>query len=88
MRIPIKRRDGSPYEVTPRIIGAVVIGVLALIFIFQNTGRSRVHLLFWNSNRALWLWLLIVFAAGFVVGSIFPWFRRRVRRSSDETPSS
>jgi uncharacterized integral membrane protein len=86
MHLPIKRRDGTPYELTPRIIGAVVIGVLALIFIFQNTGRSRVHLLFWNSSRPQWLWLLIVFAAGFIVGSIFPWFRRR-HRESDSPPT-
>jgi uncharacterized integral membrane protein len=86
MRLPIKRRDGRPYELTPRITGAVVIGIVALIFIFQNTGHSRVHLLFWDSNRPLWLWLLVLFAAGFIVGSIFPWFRRR-HREPDSPPS-
>jgi uncharacterized integral membrane protein len=70
-----------------RTIVIIVLSVVALIFIFQNTRNTRIHVLFWNSDRALWLWLLLLFAAGFVVGSLFPWFRRR-QKSTPSSPTS
>jgi uncharacterized integral membrane protein len=60
-----------------RTILIIVLAVVALIFVFQNTRNTQIHVLFWNSDLALWLWLLLLFAAGFVVGSLFPWFKRR-----------
>jgi len=27
-----------------------------------------------------WIWLVVIFAAGVVVGSVFPWLRRRYGR--------
>jgi uncharacterized integral membrane protein len=72
-------------HLSPRTIVAIVIGVVALIFIFQNTGDAQIHILFWHSNRPLWLWLLLLFAGGFVAGSIFPWFHRRQKPT---TPAS
>ena len=68
-----------------RTIFLIVVSVVALIFIFQNTKSARIHILFWNSNRALWLWLLLLFVAGFVVGSLFPWFRRRRKPTPGST---
>jgi uncharacterized integral membrane protein len=61
----------------PKVIGAAVVAVLALIFVFQNTDKGRVHFLFWTISMPAWIWLLIIFAAGVVVGSLFPWLRRR-----------
>jgi uncharacterized integral membrane protein len=60
----------------PRFVAAAVITVLALIFILQNTDKRRIEFLFWDANAPVWLWLLGVFVAGVVVGSVFPWFRR------------
>jgi uncharacterized integral membrane protein len=84
---PAKHHDGRAFRLSPRIVVGAIIAVLALVFIFQNTTDTRVHLLFWNVDRPAWLWLLIVFAAGFVVGSIYPWFRHRQKRASASPPS-
>jgi uncharacterized integral membrane protein len=72
-------------RLTARTVVAIVIAVLALVLLFQNTRDVQVHLFFWHLNRPLWLMLLILFAAGFVVGSFFPWFHRRPKASG---PSS
>jgi uncharacterized integral membrane protein len=74
-------------QLSTRTIVTIVIAVVALIFIFQNTQDSQVHLLFWDIHRPLWLWLLLVFAAGFLVGSMFPWFNRR-RKPASSTDTS
>jgi uncharacterized integral membrane protein len=83
-----QKRAWRRIKLTPRLTVGIVIAVLALIFIFQNTNRTRVDLLFWHVDRPAWLWLLIVFAAGFIVGSIFPWFRRRARTKAVAPPDA
>ncbi len=75
-------------HLSTRTIVISVIAVVAVIFIFQNTHESHVHLLFWQVNRPLWLWLLLVFAAGFLVGSLFPWFRRHPRSAPATDPTN
>jgi uncharacterized integral membrane protein len=47
------------------------------VFALQNTGEKHVRFLFWSWSMPAWIWLLVIFAAGVVVGSIFPWLRRR-----------
>jgi uncharacterized integral membrane protein len=62
---------------TPKTISAAVVGILAVVFALQNTGEKHVRFLFWSWSMPAWIWLLVIFAAGVVVGSIFPWLRRR-----------
>jgi uncharacterized integral membrane protein len=61
-----------------RIIGAVV-GIVALVFILQNSNDVHVDFFFWNFDLPLFVWGLLVFGGGFVVGSFFPWFHRSQR---------
>lgn len=62
-------------RVTARIIGALILAVLAIIFVFQNSASGRIHFLFWYFSMPAWIWLLIVLVVGVVIGSLFPWFR-------------
>jgi uncharacterized integral membrane protein len=85
MTQPTSRERFKP---TPKMVAGAIIGVLALVFILQNTGRIRVHLLFFHIDNPAWVWLLVLFAAGFVLGSIFPWFRRRAKRDTGSSPAA
>ena len=62
---------------TPKGVVVIIVAVLALVFVFQNTGRRRTNLFFWHLDGPAWAGLLAVLAIGFIVGSAFPWFRRR-----------
>ena len=64
---------------SPKLIVGIVIGVLVLIFVLQNRHSNRTHVLFWHFSAPKWLWMLILFVLGVIVGSVFPWFRRRDR---------
>jgi uncharacterized integral membrane protein len=88
MTEPSGSQETSRYKPSPRVIIGGVIGLLALIFILQNTGREHIHFLVLDIENPAWVWLLVLFAAGFVVGSIFPWFRRRGKRSSGSSSES
>jgi uncharacterized integral membrane protein len=62
---------------SPKTIVGIVLAVLALVFVFQNTEKGSVNFLFWTVSLPSWVWLLIVFAVGLVVGSLVPWLRPR-----------
>ena len=42
-------------RVSPKLVAGAVIGVLALIFVFQNTGKGRIHFLFWTMTMPTWI---------------------------------
>jgi uncharacterized integral membrane protein len=62
------------------VIGTIMLAVLALIFVFQNTGRGQVQFLFWTVTAPAWARLLMIFVAGLIVGSLVPWLLRRGSR--------
>jgi uncharacterized integral membrane protein len=85
--MPDVKVKGRQIHLSGRLIGGAVIAVLAIIFIAQNTERARVHILFWDSDKSVWVWFLVLFAAGFIVGSVFPWFHRRPKDNAPAQPS-
>jgi len=73
---PMKRGEGKKSEfLTRRRIIAGVVGIIALLFILQNTATSHFNFLFFDFKAPLWLWLLGVFGAGFASG----WLLKRHR---------
>ena len=72
---PAKDRD-----LTPAMIVAAIIVVLAAIFIFQNTASSDVSFLWLDLVAPTWVWFFILFLVGVAVG----WFAHltRVRRAA------
>ena len=67
------------FRPSPKAIGATVLAVLALVFVFQNTAQRKVDFLFWDTTLPMWVWFLALLAAGVVIGSLFPWLRPRRR---------
>lgn len=60
-----------------RTVVAVILAVLAVVFVFQNTTSRSVHFLFWSISMPTWIWLLAIFIVGVAVGSLFPWLRKK-----------
>ena len=73
-------RTESRFRPSPKAVGALVLAVLALVFVFQNTAERRVHFWFWHVSMPMWVWFLALLAAGVVIGSLFPWLRPRGRK--------
>ena len=78
--MPEVKVSGHRLQLTWRMIVGGVIAVLALILVLQITYDVQVHLFFWHADRPLWLWLLLLFLAGFIIGSLFPWANPSSRR--------
>jgi uncharacterized integral membrane protein len=52
-----------------QIIGAV-IGVLALVFVVQNSRRGSIHFLFFEFTAPVWIAFLVILCAGAIVGYV------------------
>ncbi|MCX4742121.1 hypothetical protein [Streptomyces antibioticus] len=68
-------RGGRRMEVTPARITVLVLAVLTLIFIFQNTGKTTIRLLIPEVVMPLWAALLATALVGALCGAYF--MRRR-----------
>lgn len=64
-------------KISPKAIIAIILGVLALIFIFSNSGTATAHFLGLTIAAPGWIWFLVLLVVGVVIGSIFPWFRKK-----------
>lgn len=65
-------------RISPKMVAAVALGVLAIVFIFQNTATGSVSFLFWDIEAPAWLWLTIIFVVGLAVGWVIG--RSRAKR--------
>ena len=55
-------------NLTGKQITGIVIAVLALIFVFSNTGEVTLSFLFLEITTPGWVMLLLLLAAGFAAG--------------------
>ena len=62
-----------------RFILGIIIGVLVIIFMFQNVEPLTVKFIAWELSMSAAVVLLIVFAVGIIVGWIFRGAARRRR---------
>jgi uncharacterized integral membrane protein len=68
---------------TPKQVVAAVIVVVALVAILQNRRTGRFDLLWFDFEAPVWIWLLVVFAAGVATGLLIA--SRRAKRKAAET---
>jgi uncharacterized integral membrane protein len=73
-------RTEERYRPSPKVVVGAIIDILALVFVFQNTDKKTVNFLWMDFDAPAWMWLLVIFLAGSVVGYTFA--RRRARRAA------
>ena len=71
------RGDG----ISPTLIGLVLLAVASVIFIVQNSDRSKVRFLFISVTTRVWVGVVVAIALGVVLDRLFSiWWRRRKER--------
>jgi uncharacterized integral membrane protein len=58
----------------------IVVAVLLLVFVLQNTNEADVNFLFWDAAVPLWIVIAIAAGLGFAGGWLVAWLRARRRR--------
>ncbi len=74
---PAKQRAGVPVKV----VVALVLLVLAVIFLALNTQQTRINYAFGHADAPLWIIFLILLAVGFVAGVLVSFRRSHHHRS-------
>ncbi|CAG7653340.1 lipopolysaccharide assembly protein LapA domain-containing protein [Actinacidiphila bryophytorum] len=69
--------SGLRERLTPGRIVVLVLGALALVFVFENTQDVRIRLLVPEVTMPLWLALLATFVVGWLCGRFLRGSRRR-----------
>ncbi len=62
------------------VIGAIVLAVLAVVFIVQNQEETRISFLFWERRTDVWVAILIALVIGVILGPLLLMLWRRRRR--------
>jgi len=71
-----------------RLYTAIILLILVLTFVLQNTEQVRFSLLFWQFGLPRALLLLVVFLVGVVTGLLLVLGRRHPRRASPAMDNS
>ncbi len=82
------RRTGAPEPDKSRISAALVlwliVAVIAVVFVVQNTRHSTVTFLFWDGDTSIWVVIIIAIVLGVLLDRLATWFMRRRRRRVDQ----
>jgi uncharacterized integral membrane protein len=71
-------------KISPFLIGLIVVAVLALIFIVQNSNDAPVTVLFWDFTMNIWVVIVIALVLGMALDRLLQmWMRRRKGRRDD-----
>jgi uncharacterized integral membrane protein len=75
-----QRNDGDRGP-SPFLIGLIIVGVLAVIFVLQNTNSAQVEFLFFDGSAKVWVVILVSIIAGMLLDRLLQlWMRRRKER--------
>lgn len=72
--------DGGKRQVSPTLIGFIVIAILAVIFVVENGDKVDVRLIIPKVEMPVWVAIAIALVVGAVLDRLFQaWWRRRRR---------
>jgi uncharacterized integral membrane protein len=72
-------QPGERKGLSQKQIIAIVIAVVAVIFIAQNNRSGHFHFLWFDFEAPTWIWFLVIFAAGVVAGLLIARHRAKSR---------
>ncbi|GAA1405985.1 hypothetical protein AUR04nite_16790 [Glutamicibacter uratoxydans] len=71
-----KPAGGAGFFTTSRVL-AIILAIIALVFIFSNTQMATLNLIGIKITMPGWLWFFGLLVVGFVIGSMTPWFQSK-----------
>ena len=75
------RRDG----INPTVVIAIIVGIVALVFVLSNLGAVSINFLFINFRWPAWLMFALMIGAGVLLDRVFLWWWAR-RKAARELP--
>ena len=78
------RRDG----ISPTVVIAILVGIVALIFILSNLGGVSINFLFVHFRWPAWLMFALMIGVGILLDRVIQWWwaRRKAARTLPPPP--
>ena len=76
--------DGPDRRLIARLVVALVVVVLAILFVVQNSDRVEMSFVFFTVTARLWVGLLVALILGALLGQVVEmlWERRKRRKAA------
>lgn len=73
------RDQSSSRHLSPALIGAVILALVVIDFVAQNTNDVTIHFLVWSREVSVWIALLITAVVAIVAAELFSAYMRHRR---------
>ncbi len=70
------KTNGFKRQITPKQVGGILLIVLAVIFVAENTRSTKIRFIGPQASAPLWIALLVCLVLGFAAGALFMHRRR------------
>jgi uncharacterized integral membrane protein len=77
--------DGQRDGISPTVVIAIIVGIVALIFVLSNLGGVSINFLFVHFRWPAWLMFALMIGAGVLLDRVFLWWWGR-RKAARELP--
>ena len=76
--------DGLDRRLVTRVVIGVVVVILAVLFVVQNSDRVQTTFVFFDVTTRLWVGLVVALVLGALLGQVVEalWDRRKRRRAA------
>jgi uncharacterized integral membrane protein len=71
---------GDKTRISPTLVVFLLVVVIAVIFILQNTDKAQIDFLFWSGTVDIWIAIVIALVLGALIDRLGSYFLRRRRR--------
>jgi uncharacterized integral membrane protein len=78
---PDRPETSRERAISPTLIILLVVAVVAIVFVVQNTEENRIELLFWSFTSSVWVAIALALLLGALLGQLVATLWRRRRRS-------
>lgn len=77
--------QGDKTRISAAMVIWIVVAVLAIVFIAQNTNDAHVKFLFFDGTLSLWVVIVLTLLAGTLLDRLVMWImrRRKAKRHAD-----
>ena len=67
----------SGFTISPKMVSIAAVIVLAIVFVFQNTDKAKLKIIFFTVTMPLWIAFVVLLAIGAVIGYVLHGIRDR-----------
>jgi uncharacterized integral membrane protein len=62
--------SGRGFTITPKMVTIVVLAILSVVFVFQNTDKAKLKVIFFTVTMPRWIAFVLLLVIGAIIGYV------------------